>query len=155
MVKQNTRVTLLVTMTLLLTSVTASRAGEFFEPNGVAIRGYDPVAYFTRGTPMQGVPEFHAVFQGSTFYFASAAHLDVFLANPEKFAPQYGGFCAYGTAKGYKASIDPAAFTVVGEKLYLNYSGTVRALWIFDIPGYVKKADHNWPAVRLTTQVTP
>ena len=142
-------------MLLILLSVAPSWGGQFFEQDGIAIRGYDPVAYFTSRTPMQGVPEFHAVFQGSTFYFASAIHRDIFLANPEKFSPQYGGFCAYGMAKGYKASTDPVAFTVVGEKLYLNYSGTVRALWIFDISGYVKKADHNWPALRLTTRVTP
>ena len=87
-------------------------------------------------------------------FFAAAPHRDAFVSNPAKFAPQYGGFCAFGMAKGYKAAIDPAAFTVVGDKLYLNYDGTVRALWIFDIQGYVKKADQYWPGVRETTAVT-
>jgi hypothetical protein len=86
--------------------------------------------------------------------FASAANRERFLANPGKFAPQYGGFCAYGMAKGYKAASDPATFTVVGDKLYLNYNGTVRALWVLDISGYVKKADQNWPEVRESTHVT-
>lgn len=77
----------------------------------------------------------------------------MFIANPEKFAPQYGGYCAFGMAKGYKAAIDPAAFTVVSDRLYLNYNGTVRALWVLDIPRYVKKADANWPEIRKTSKV--
>lgn len=129
-------------------------AGEYFENDGAAIGGYDPVAYFTEMKPVKGSPEFHASYQGSTFYFASAAHRDTFAPDPAKYAPQYGGFCAFGMAKGYKAAIDPAAFTVVGNKLYLNYGGTVRALWVLDIPGYVRKADQNWPEVRKTTNVT-
>lgn len=144
---------MLATTALLLASATASVAGEFFASDGVAIRGYDPVAYFTDMKPVKGSPEFHAEYQGSIFYFASAIHRDTFLAHPEKFAPRYGGYCAFGMAKGYKAAIDPAAFTVVGDRLYLNYNGTVRALWVLDIPGYVKKADANWPEVRNTTKV--
>jgi YHS domain-containing protein len=128
-------------------------AAEFFERNNLAIDGYDPVAYFTEMKPVEGSPEFHADYQGSTFQFASAAHRDAFTADPEKFAPQYGGYCAYGMAKGYKASIDPAAFTVVGDKLYLNYSETVRSQWLMDIPGYIRKADANWPDVRKVTKV--
>lgn len=97
---------------------------------------------------MKGSALFRSDFQGSTFQFASAAHRDTFAANPEKFVPQYGGYCAYGMAKGYKATIDPAAFTVVGDKLYLNYSETVRSQWLTDIPGYTRKADTNWPEVQ-------
>lgn len=128
-------------------------AGEYFEKDGVAIRGYDPVAYFTEMKPVKGSAEFHATHEGSTFYFVSAAHRDAFMANPSKYAPQYGGFCAYGMAKGYKASIDPVAFTVAGGKLYLNYSEAVRSRWTGDIPGYVKKADANWSEVRGVTKV--
>lgn len=128
-------------------------AGEFFERNGLAIDAYDPVGYFTEMKPVKGSPEFHADYQDSTFHFASAAHRDAFAADPEKFAPQYGGYCAYGMAKGYKASIDPAAFTVVGDKLYLNYSATVRSQWLMDIPGYIRKADANWPDVRKVAKV--
>jgi YHS domain-containing protein len=129
-------------------------AGEFFETEGVAIRGYDPVAYFTDMKPVKGSAEFRAEYQGSTFHFSSAAHRDAFLGNPTKFAPQYGGYCAFGVAKGYKATTDPAAFTVTGGKLYLNYNGTVRALWVLDIQGYVKKADENWPTVRNNPHAT-
>lgn len=132
---------------------TPAFAGEFFERNGLAIDGYDPVAYFTEQKPVKGSSEFRSAYQGSTFHFVSAAHRDAFAADPEKFTPQYGGYCAYGMAKGYKASIDPAAFTVVGDKLYLNYSETVRSQWLTDIPGYIRKADANWPDVRKVTKV--
>ena len=145
---------ILVVTALLAFVISPAFAGEYFERDGVAIGGYDPVAYFTEMKPVKGSAAFHAEYQASTFHFASAAHRDTFAANPAKYAPQYGGFCAFGMAKGYKAAIDPAAFTVVGDKLYLNYNGTVRALWVLDIPGYVKKADQNWPEVRKSTSVT-
>lgn len=128
-------------------------AGDFFERNNLAIDGYDPVAYFTEPNPVKGSSEFRSDYQGSTFLFVSAAHRDAFVLNPAKYAPQYGGYCAYGMAKGYKATIDPAAFTVVGDKLYLNYSETVRSRWLSDIPGYVQKADANWPEVQKQTKV--
>jgi YHS domain-containing protein len=129
------------------------QAGEYFEANGVAIRGYDPVAYFTDRTPMVGSERHSAEYRGSVFRFASAAHRDAFKADPEKFAPQYGGFCALGMARGYKASIDPAAFTIVEGKLYLNYSLGVREQWSKGISGYIAKADRNWPEVRKSTKV--
>ena len=137
---------------MALYAVNAS-AGEFFERNGVAISGYDLVAYFDEEKPVKGVPEFRAEFRGSTFQFISAAHRDAFAADPEKFSPQYGGYCAYGTAKGYKAKIDPEAFTVVQGKLYLNYSDAVQTRWLSDIPGYIEKADANWPEVQKQTRV--
>lgn len=136
---------------ILLCSVSVD--AEFFERNNLAIDGYDPVAYFTEEKPVKGSSEFHADFQGSTFQFVSAAHQDAFAAAPAKYAPQYGGYCAYGMAKGYKASIDPAAFTVVGDKLYLNYSEGVRSQWLSDIPGYIHQADANWPDVKKVTKV--
>lgn len=132
---------------------TSAKAGDIFERNNMAIDGYDPVAYFTEQKPVKGSPEFRSDFQGSTFQFASAAHRDAFAADPSKYAPQYGGYCAYGMAKGYKAAIDPAAFTVVSDKLYLNYSETVRSRWVMDIPGYIRKADVNWPDVKKVTKV--
>lgn len=142
-----------VILVLCLLANEQALAGEYFERHGAAIDGYDPVAYFTDLKPVKGLPDFQASYQGSTFYFVSAAHRDTFTGDPGKFAPQYGGYCAFGMAKGYKAAIDPAAFTVVGDKLYLNYNGTVRALWVLDIQGYVKKADQNWPEVRKSVTV--
>lgn len=144
---------LILTICFLFSHSSLLFAAQFFERNGLAIEGYDPVAYFTEQKPVKGSLEFQADYQGSTFQFVSAAHRDVFTADPEKFIPQYGGYCAYGMAKGYKASIDPAAFTVVGNKLYLNYSETVRLQWLTDIPGYIRKADGNWPDVKKIAKV--
>ena len=144
---------LILTACFLFSHSSLVFAAQFFERNGLAIDGHDPVAYFTEQKPVKGSPEFRADYQGTPFQFASAAHRDTFAANPEKFVPQYGGYCAYGMAKGYKAKIDPAAFTIVGDKLYLNYSETVRSQWLTDIPGYIRKADANWPDVKKVAKV--
>jgi YHS domain-containing protein len=118
---------------------------EVYSDSGTAIRGYDPVAYFTSGAPVKGSKEFTAQWRGATWHFASAENRDRFAQAPEKYAPQYGGYCAYGVSQGYTVSIDPAAWTVVDGKLYLNYSASVRRTWEKDIPGYIRKADGNWP----------
>ena len=128
-------------------------AGEFYEKGGVALRGYDPVAYFTDHKPVPGLPEHRAEHKGSVFLFASKANRDRFVADPAKYAPQYGGFCAFGAAGGYKAAIDPAAYTIVDGKLYLNYTPSVQKQWSADVPGYVAKADRNWPEVSKQTRV--
>lgn len=143
----------LLPVLLMVGSVGSTYANQQFERNGLAIDGYDPVAYFTEQKPVKGSPEFHTDYHGATFQFASAAHREAFDAEPAKYAPQYGGFCAYGMAKGYKAVIDPAAFTIVQEKLYLNYSESVRTRWFSDIPGYIQKADANWPEVQRQAKV--
>jgi len=100
-------------------------AGEFYEKEGVAIKGYDPVAYFKDKKPVKGSPNYKAEYKGSVFHFSSQANRDAFTATPAKYAPQYNGFCAFGTAGGYKAAVDPDAFTVVNGKLYLNYNQDV------------------------------
>jgi YHS domain-containing protein len=130
-----------------------TRAGEVFEKDGVALRGYDAVAYFSDQKPLKGVPVHQAEYKGSTFYFVSRANRDAFIADPARYAPQYGGFCAFGLSGGYKAATDPAAFTIVDGKLYLNYNGEVQKQWRADIPGSVMKADKNWPAVSSQTKV--
>ena len=127
--------------------------GEFYEKNGVALRGYDPVAYFKDDKPIKGAAEHKAEYKGSTFHFSSQTNRDAFVADPARYAPQYGGFCAYGTASGYKAAIDPAAFTVVSGKLYLNYNRDVQKEWSKDVPGFIGKADKNWPTVSTQTKV--
>lgn len=144
---------LLLAAAMWLGAVTTGHAGEYFEKDGAAIRGYDPVAYFTEHKPVQGSPAFTVEHRGSIFHFVSTANRDAFAANPEKFAPQYGGFCAFGMAKGYKATTDPSAYTIVGGKLYLNYSLSVRELWQDDIPGNIRRADGNWPEVKQSTKV--
>lgn len=129
------------------------QAGEFFEKEGLAIRGYDPVAYFTQNRPVKGKAEFTATFKGSTFLFDSQANRALFIADPERYAPQYGGFCAYGAAQGYKAATDPAAFTIIGERLYLNYSLPVQDRWRADREGYISKANGIWPEVSQQDKV--
>jgi YHS domain-containing protein len=118
------------------------------DAKSVALKGYDPVAYFVDGKPMQGAEKFMAKHDGATYYFASEKNRDAFVAKPEKFAPQYGGFCAYGAAKGGKFETDPAAFTVVEGKLYLNKNASVQKLWSADVPGFIKQADMSWPQLK-------
>lgn len=150
---RSVRYCVLTAVVLLISGLATVFAGDYFERDGVAIGGYDPVAYVTEQKPVKGLPEFQSVHRGSMFRFASAAHRDVFAAEPDKYAPQYGGYCAYGMAKGYKAKIDPAAFTVVDGKLFLNYNDTVRAQWLSDISGYIRQADANWPEAMKLTKV--
>lgn len=111
---------------------------------GVAVGGYDPVAYFTEGKPVKGSEDITLKHEGVTWRFSSEANRDAFKADPAKFAPQYGGHCAYAMAKGSLAKGDPEAWTIHNGKLYLNFSNSVRARWQKNIPGYVKQADVNW-----------
>ena len=139
----------ILAMSLLIASTVVS-AGEYFERDGVALRGYDPVSYFTEGKPQPGVPTHSYVYKGSKFHFASADNQKLFADNPEKYAPQFGGFCAYGTAQGYKVSTQPDAFAVVDGELYLNYNREVVNIWQQDVPGNIAKAEENWPEVSKT-----
>ena len=144
---------LVVAVVSTLAGSAAFAGGAFYEKDGAAIRGYDAVAYFTDGKPVKGSPEHKANYKGSTFHFRSQANRDAFAADPAKYAPQYDGYCAFGTAGGYKAATHPSAFTIVGNKLYLNYNQDVQKKWSGDIPGYVKGADGKWPDVSRQTKV--
>ena len=123
-------------------------AQQVFVDKGAAIKGYDPVAYFIDGKPVAGSPQFTHSWNGAEWRFASAANRDKFAAEPEKYAPQYGGFCAYGLSQGYKVKIEPDAWRIVDGKLYLNYDKSVQQTWVKDVPGYIAKADANWPKLR-------
>ena len=140
------RIALLATLVLLAGQAMAQKASIFATGAG-AIDGHDPVAYFTEGRPVAGSPQFTHQWNGATWRFASAANRDRFAAAPEKYAPQYGGYCAYGVAGGYAVKIDPQAWSVVDGRLYLNYSRSVQASWKQDVPGFIRKADANWPSV--------
>ena len=128
----------------------AAHAETFYNVGwtGVAIKGYDPVAYFTEKMPVKGNSDFEYEWSGAKWRFASARNLEMFKGNPEKYAPQYGGFCAYGVANGYLVKVDPEAWTVYEDRLYLNYSLKVREQWKQDIPGNIRKADANWPNLK-------
>jgi YHS domain-containing protein len=114
---------------------------------GVAIKGYDPVAYFTAAKPTKGSSDHTFEWNGAKWHFASAANKDLFAAAPEKYAPQYGGYCAWAVSNGYTAPIDPDAWRIVEGKLYLNYNAEVRTKWQQDVPGNIQKADKHWPEV--------
>lgn len=114
---------------------------------GVAVGGFDPVAYFTEQKPVKGNPAIALDHDGAKWYFASEANREAFRLEPAKFAPQYGGYCAWAVSQGYTAKGDPNAWTVNDGKLYLNYNDGVRRDWSKDIPGHVTKADKNWPKV--------
>lgn len=120
----------------------------FHDAKGVAIRGADPVAYFTDGAYEAGSPDHTAQWMGATWRFTSEEHRARFVADPERYAPQYGGYCAYAVANGQTASTDPEAFTVVGDKLYLNYSKDIEAKWRAHRDAFIAKADEKWPAIR-------
>lgn len=115
--------------------------------SNVAIRGHDPVAYFTVGHPVQGSPAFKAMWQGAEFRFSSAANRDLFIASPARYAPQYGGYCAWAVSQGYTAGVDPNSWRIVGGKLYLNYNRDVQTRWERDVPGHIAAANQNWPRV--------
>jgi YHS domain-containing protein len=139
---------------IVLSTLTAhaTLAGEFFEKDGAALRGYDPVAYFTAGKPQKGLPSHSYEYKGTTFHFATDENRRAFMQDPEKYAPQFGGYCAYGTAQGYKVSTQPDAFAVVDGKLYLNYNRNVLTIWEKDVPGNIAKAEQNWPEVAKSPQ---
>lgn len=135
-------------LTVIAGSAMAAPAINASGPGKLAIGGADAVAYFADGKPAAGVKDFEFEWMDATWRFASAAHRDAFAADPEKYAPRYGGYCAYAVAKGAVADIDPEAWTIVDGKLYLNFSKSVRTRWREDIPGNIAAADANWPKLK-------
>ncbi|AXE20456.1 YHS domain protein [Runella rosea] len=134
---------------LVLSIQLQAQKSEIFVKDSVAVRGYDVVAYFTQSAPVKGNSEFVYVWKGGKWYFANRENQEAFKASPEKYAPQYGGYCAYGTAGGYKAPTDPDAWTVSDGKLYLNYNKKVMENWRKDQANFIDKANKNWPTVKL------
>ncbi|MCK9193063.1 MAG: YHS domain-containing protein [Nevskia sp.] len=146
------RFSAVVWLSLLLTGVahaaepinTFGPGGSFFSDpkrTGVAIRGYDTVAYFKDSKPVPGKDEFVTEWMGAKWKFASQEHLDLFKADPTKYAPQYGGYCAYGIAKDNVVKIEPDQWTIADGKLYLNYDADIQKKWKGDQAGYIKQAD--------------
>ncbi len=121
---------------------------EIFQKDGAAIGGYDAVAFFKTQKPVKGADSLETQWRNAQWKFSSKENLDSFLEAPEKYAPQYGGYCAYGTAGGYKAPTEADAWTIVNNKLYFNYNNEVKETWSKDIPGLVSKADENWKKIR-------
>lgn len=118
------------------------------DATGFVIRGYDPVAYFTDGRPVPGRSDLSVEYKGGKYLFSTAANLDVFKANPEKYAAQYGGYCAYGVAMGKKFDIDPSSWRIVDGKLYFNLNPVILEQWSADTKGYLRKSEETWPRIR-------
>jgi len=110
-----------------------------------AIKGYDTVAYFTQNEAVKGNSEFKTEYKGAEWLFSSQENLDLFLAEPTKYEPQYGGYCAYAVAKNSTASIKPELFTIDNGKLYLNYNSKVNDVWNDNRKEFIELADKNWP----------
>lgn len=138
---------LIALMLLLAALPVAAQQKVNTDKHGIAVSGYDVVAYFTENAARKGSKDISFKHEGATYLFATEANRKLFTENPEKYLPRFGGWCAYGMSEGYKASIDPKAFTVYNGVLYLNYSLGVREEWQKNKDARIKKAEANWPAV--------
>ena len=134
-------------LVLILSAVTNAQDVNYYNTKGTAINGYDAVAYFLQNKAVVGSDSYTTDWSGSKWKFISQANVDSFKIAPEKYAPQYGGYCAYGCSENHKSPTDPKAFTIVGNKLYLNYSLKVKEFWLKDTVGKIKAADGYWPAL--------
>jgi YHS domain-containing protein len=140
-------IAILFLIVVIVSACQTRKANEVFTTEAGAINGFDPVSYFKEKEPMKGRKEFAYEWKGATWYFFSQENLNAFKNSPESYSPQYGGYCAYGTADGHKAPTQPDAWTVVNNKLYLNYNADVMAEWRKDSVNFIMKADENWDEV--------
>ena len=132
---------------LLLSAVVFAQKSPIYSTNDGAIKGYDPVAYFVNAEPVKGKEAFTMKWKGADWYFSSQQNLEAFKADPEKYAPQFGGYCAYGVSKGALYKIEPDAWKIVDGKLYLNYDKSIQRKWEGRQDEFIKKAEANWPKV--------
>jgi hypothetical protein len=135
----------LISMTCFAASLAAGEAIRInVDSDRIAIKGYDPVAYFTIGKPTKGDPRFEASWQEARWLFATAEHRNMFIADPDRYAPRYGGHCTVGLARGYLTTVDPEAWRIVDGKLYLTLTRKAQDIFAEDIPGTIEKAERNW-----------
>ena len=128
-------------------SAVSAQKSPVYAPKGVALDGYDAVAFFTQGKPVKGSSNYALQWNGAQWLFADKADLESFKKEPEKYAPQYGGYCAYGASQGHKASVEINTWSVVNNKLYLNYDQKVKSTWVKDEASYIESADKKWPQI--------
>ena len=124
-----------------------SKTLQNLDKNGLAIQGHDPVAFFTEGKPVKGKPDIVAKHKGATYQFASQENKELFLKTPEKYEPQFGGYCADGVSKNGLYGIEPEAFQIVDGKLLLQYSKGARNDFNKDVKGNFSRANANWPGL--------
>ena len=143
----------LITSALLVSTLSfASNIEVNANGNDLAIKGYDTVSYFTKGAPTKGSDKFTAAYKGAIYQFSTADNRDLFQSDPSKYAPQYGGFCAFGVTMNKKFDTDPMAWHIRGDKLYLNLNKNVQKKWVTDIPGYIETAQTNWVDIKGLTE---
>ncbi len=146
------QVVLIMTVCFLIPLATAVGAGQQEGPvnttDGIAIEGYDPVAYHIMGAPVEGSATFSSEWDGAMWYFVSAEHRDLFAEDPERYAPHYGGYCAQAAAQDQVAPGDPELWTIEGGRLFLNYNARYQSRFRSDLPGNIAAADRNWPGLR-------
>jgi len=129
-----------------------TQKAEIFSHEGKAIRGYDPVAFFTSNMPVKGSAAFEYKWRDAVWQFASKENLEAFEKDPVKYAPQFGGYCAYGTSRGYKAPTETDTWTIVDNKLYFNYNRKVKDIWSKNQQALIEKANQLWPEIRNKEQ---
>jgi YHS domain-containing protein len=136
-------------LALLFTTVSAyAQKKEIFSTDGRAIRGYDVVAFFKDSTAVKGSENFSYQWKETTWLFANEENKNAFIANPSMYEPQYGGYCAYGAASGYKAPTETNTWTLLNGKLYFNYNNKVKGLWNKDQPALIQKANDQWIIIK-------
>jgi len=138
------KILMMSSLLLLLSTGVSAMAVEKSHIHTVAIKGYDPVAYFKVGKALRGDGSFAFQWRDMTWYFLTKENRDLFATYPEKYAPQYDGYCAWAMTEARKAETDPKVWKIVDGKLYLNCSEAAYDKWSRDIPGNIKKADTNW-----------
>jgi len=147
-------------MTLLLALVLAFASSQTkpqvnTQSDSLALRGYDVVAYFIDGRAVRGLAQFEYRWSGARWQFASAAHRDEFMKAPQRYAPQFGGYCAWAVSQGYLASGDPKQWKIVDGKLYLNFNARAKELWEADQDAAIERGNANWPGVLAKNQDNP
>lgn len=135
-------------LTLIFAISIHAQEGHFFNTNGVAIKGYDPVAYFSQNKALKGNDSITMEWSGSIWKFTSKENLQLFTTDPKKYAPAYGGFCAYGTSEKHLSPTDPNAWTIVNDRLYLNYNLKVKEIWVKDTTSRIISADNYWAGLK-------
>ncbi len=140
--------TLFIVNLILLNLCSIAQKGAIFSTKDGAIHGYDPVAYFVEQAPVKGNEKYSLVWEGAVWYFASEENKERFEVNPEKYTPQYGGYCAYAVANGYTAKTDPTAWSIVDDRLFLNYNKSIQKKWDNNREAFIDQADKNWQSIK-------
>ena len=139
----------LVIVGILISAISGvyAQKSPVYAPDGVALKGYDPVAFFTQAKPVQGSADYSFTWEGVNWFFVDKTNLESFKKLPSKYAPQYGGYCAYGTSKGHKAPTQPDTWTIVDNKLYFNYNSKVKEMWLKNQTALIDSANRIWPVI--------